>query len=104
MRIILKILLFPVTLILTVVVLFYQFICLFSTMLLSIVSFIIFAISLVGLFLTLNSASTMFSMGGIPTMITGMVLAYLISPYGIPMFATWLLEKIEQLNDFLKSI
>lgn len=104
MRILLRILLFPVTLILTVLVLFCQFICLFSTALLSILSFVIFGFSLFGLFLTAISASSMFPKSGIPSLVSGIVLAYLISPYGIPMFAAWFISKVEAFNGFLKSI
>lgn len=94
MRILLKILLFPITLILTVLILFFDFICLFSTAVLSILSFITLMIAL----------GTIFILGETSEGIKIIVLAYLISPYGLPMFAAWLIGKIEGLNDLLKSV
>ena len=94
MRILLKILLFPITLILSVLILFSDFICLFSTAVLSILSFIVFMTALGTIFILRETSEG----------IRIIVLAYLISPYGIPMFASWLIAKIEGLNDMLKSI
>jgi len=51
MRILLKILFFPITLILTVLILFFDFICLFSTAVLSILSFVVFMIALGTIFI-----------------------------------------------------
>jgi hypothetical protein len=36
--------------------------------------------------------------------IYAIVLAYLVSPYGIPMFAVWLIGTIQAANERLKSI
>lgn len=94
MRILLKILFFPITLILTVLILFFDFICLFSTAVLSILSFVVFMIALGTIFILRETSEGR----------RIIVLAYLISPYGIPMFAAWLIAKIEGLNDMLKSI
>ncbi len=94
MRILLKILLFPITLILSALILFSDFICLFSTAVLSILSFVVFMTALGTIFLLRETSEG----------IRIIVLAYLISPYGIPMFASWLIAKIEGLNDMLKSI
>lgn len=33
-----------------------------------------------------------------------MVLAYLISPFGIPLLSSWLIGKIGQINEGLKAI
>ena len=94
MRVLIKILLFPITLILTVLILFFDFVCLFSTAVLSILSFVVFMIALGTIFILRETSEG----------IRIIVLAYLISPYGIPMFAAWLIAKIEGLNNILKSI
>ena len=94
MRILLKILLFPITLILTVLILFFDFICLFSTAVLSILSFVVSMIALGTIFILKETSEG----------IRIIVLAYLISPYGIPLFAAWLIAKMDGLNDLLKSI
>ncbi|MDD2246594.1 MAG: CD1845 family protein [Proteiniphilum sp.] len=94
MRLILKILLFPVILLLTIFVAVCQFLCTFSTMLLSIVAMLIFLIAL-GTMLILKEVAEGFKI---------MALAYLISPYGIPLFASWLVEKVDDWNCWLKEI
>lgn len=94
MRILLKILLFPITLSLTIILLFSEFICLFGTMFLSILALLLFVLAL----------GTMIILKDMQDGLRAMVLAYLISPYGIPLFATWLLGKIGDINQRLKSI
>ena len=94
MRILLKILLFPITLVLTIILLICKFFCLFGTMLLSVLAFILFAFAIV----------IMIFLGEVQDGIKTMVLAFLISPYGIPLFAAWLLDKIEQFNEWAKAI
>lgn len=94
MRILLKILLFPITLILTITLLICEFICMFGTMLLSILALLLFVLAL----------ATMIFLKDVQDGLKAMVLAYLISPYGIPLFATWLLGKIGDINQRLKSI
>ena len=94
MRIPLKILLFPITLILTVTLLICEFICMFGTMLLSILALLVFALAL----------GTMIFLGELQDGLKIMVLAYLISPYGIPLLASWLIGKIGQMNERIKAI
>ena len=94
MRLILKILLFPVVLILTVFVAVCRLLCAFSTILLSIIAFVIFAIAL----------GTMILLQDVPASLKIMVLAWLISPFGIPLFASWLVEKVDDFNGQLKVI
>ena len=94
MRWIFKILLFPVILLLTVFVAGCRFLCAFSTVLLSIVAFVIFAIAL----------GTMILLHEVTDGLKIMVLAWLISPYGIPMFAAWLVDKVDDLTYRLKMI
>ena len=69
MRIIIKILLFPIVLALTLLVAFCRFFCLFSGM-----------------------------------VIGFLVLAWLVSPYGLPLAASWLTERVADFNHMLKSI
>jgi hypothetical protein len=94
MRILLKILLFPITLILTVILLICEFICLFGTMLLSILAFVVFVLAL----------AIIIFLGETQDGITALVLAYLISPYGVPMLASWLIGRIGQVNEWVKAI
>ena len=90
MRIILKVLLFPVVLVLTVLVAFCRFICLFSGMILAV---LLFLIGLLVLFA-----------GRVDGFIGFMILAWLVSPYGLPMAASWLTERVADFNRMLKSI
>lgn len=94
MRILLKILLFPITLLLTVILLICEFICMFGTMLLSILALLMFILAL----------GIMIFLGEMQDGLKAMVLAYLISPYGIPLLATWLVGKLKAVNERLKSI
>ena len=94
MRIILKILLFPVTLSLTIILLICEFICMFGTMLLSILSLLLFTLALATMILLREKQDGL----------RAMVLAYLVSPYGIPMLAAWIIGSVGQINERLKSI
>ncbi|MBG0765907.1 MAG: hypothetical protein H0S78_13750 [Tissierellales bacterium] len=94
MRILLKIILFPITLILTVILLICEFICLFGSALLSILAFVIFVLAL----------AIIIFVGETHDGIKTLVLAYLISPYGVPMLATWVIGKIGQVNEWVKAI
>ena len=77
MRILLKILLFPVVLVLTVLVAFCRFFCLFSGLILGILAGLLFLIGLLVLFA-----------GRVDGFIGFMVLAWLVSPYGLPLAAS----------------
>lgn len=94
MRILLKIFLFPVTLLVSIILLVCQFICVFSSMLLSILAFFLFTIGL----------ATMLLLGETNEGLKVLFIAYLISPYGIPMLAAWFLGTIGGINERLKSI
>ena len=94
MRILLKIVLFPITLMVSILLLVCQFICVFSSMLLSILAFILFAIGL----------ATMLLLGETNEGLKVLFITYLISPYGIPMLAAWFLGTIGGINERLKSI
>ena len=94
MRILLKILLFPITLIVSIILLVCQFVCVFSSMLLSILAFFLFALGF----------AAMVFLGDTNEGLTAMFIAYLISPYGIPLLASWLIGKITGVNECLKAI
>ena len=94
MRILLKILLFPITLALSIIVLVCEFLCVFSTMLLSILAFLMFVLAL----------AIMILLGEVGEGLKALLAAYLISPYGIPMFAAWLIGTVGGINERLKAI
>lgn len=94
MRLILKILLFPIIVLLTIFVAACRFLCAFSTMILGIIAFVIFAIAL----------GTMILLGELWEGVKIVVPAWLISPYGIPLFASFLVELVDGLNSRLKAI
>ena len=93
MRIIIKILLFPIVLALTLLVAFCRFFCLFSGMVLGIVAFLLFLLGIVVLVA-----------GRVDGFIGFLVLAWLVSPYGLPLAASWLTERVADFNHMLKSI
>ena len=93
MRIIIKILLFPIVLALTLLVAFCRFFCLFSGMVLGIVAFLLFLLGIVVLFA-----------GRVDGFIGFLVLAWLVGPYGLPLAASWLTERVAGFNHMLKSI
>ena len=93
MRIIIMILLFPIVLALTLLVAFCRFFCLFSGMVLGIVAFLLFLLGIVVLFA-----------GRVDGFIGFLVLAWLVSPYGLPLAASWLTERVADFNHMLKSI
>lgn len=84
MRILLKVLLFPFVVLLTVIVAVCRLVCTFSTALLSIFAFIVFVIAI----------GTMILLGEFSEGLRIMFLAWLISPYGIPLLATFLVELV----------
>lgn len=94
MRILLKILLFPITLMVSILLLVCQFVCVFSSMLLSLLALILFALGF----------ATMVFLGDMNEGLKAMFIAYLTSPYGIPMLASWLLGTMGGINERLKSI
>ncbi len=94
MQILLKILLFPITLILSVIVFVCQFLCLFSSMLLSVLALLLFLLAL----------SIMVLLGEVGEGLKALLAAYLISPYGVPMLATWLIGTVDGINEWLKAV
>lgn len=94
MRIVLKILLFPATLALSIIIVLFRFLCDFSGALLTIVSLVIFTLALLTLILLRDPAGAL----------TAAIAAFLISPYGIPAAASWLLNRLNDLNYAIKSL
>lgn len=95
MRVILKTLLFPVTLLLTIIVALCRLLCVISGTVLSILAFAILLVAI----------GTVVLLG--EPLLTGLgiaVLAWLISPLGIPLVATFLVELLGCFNDTLKAI
>ena len=99
MRTLLKILLFPFSLILTLVV----YVCAFLVggfgIVLKIISGLLFLIAVVmcGFALFNDSYDWM------PAIVSG-IAAFLLSPYGLPKLAEWLVIKLAELNGAIKSI
>lgn len=94
MRILAKILLLPVAVALTILVAVCRFICTFSGAVLMIFAGILFLVGLGTLVLLRDPR------GGV----ISFVLAFLISPYGIPLFINWLVDKLDDLNCAIKGI
>ena len=90
---ILKIIVFPIILILSILISFLNFILAFSVSILAILSFLIALPSLSAL---VNKDTT--------TFIQVIIIAFLISPYGLPKIAMWIVAYIELARDMLKEI
>ena len=86
----LKIILFPIILLLSILIAFLKFIIKVSGMILGIISFLVF-IGAVACFIQKDMA-------------TGMVALFLISPYGLPKIALWITAYLEVAKDTLKEI
>lgn len=106
LRIFFKILLFPVSLVLTIFVAISSFLIERAAVLLNIVSGILFLAALAAY------AEYFFGwpfdrIGDAPTLqlaIFGTVFAFVLSPYGLPTFTLWLVDKLDDLNCAIKSI
>ena len=92
MKLILKILVLPVAGILSITTAFCSFALAISDMILGIVSVIVFLLALITVF-TLDR-----TMG-----VVWLTIAYLISPFGLPKLAGWVIEKMDSINSMLKS-
>ena len=94
MRILLKLILFPVHIALSLVLLPCKFVCLFGTMILSILSFLIFTVALL----------TMVLLGETQEGIRMLILSFLISPYGIPLAVSWFIGLIDGISERIRAI
>ena len=95
MRILLKILLFPVTLALTIIVALGRLLCLASGVILNTIAVVILLIA-VGTVVLLGEP--------IWTGLKIAALGWLISSFGLPIIATFLVELLGALNDSLKAV
>jgi hypothetical protein len=106
MRMFLKVLLFPLSLLLTIFVAAAMFVVGSCAVILNIFSGIMFLASLAG-YAQYLFGWPMGSAGNMPTLqlaIFATVFAFLLSPYGLPAFAVWLVDKLDNLNCTIKSI
>ena len=94
MRILIRILLFPITLLLSISVAVFRFACHFSGAVLGVASFIVGVIALLALILLKDPAAAL----------NAGILAFAISPYGLPKLAEWMVDRLDDLNILVKSI
>jgi len=106
LRILIKILLFPLSLLLTIFVAVSMFVVERCAVLLNIVSGLMIVAALAG-FSQYFFGWPMGSAGATPTLqlaIIGSVFAFILSPYGLPSLAAWALGMLDNLNGAIKSI
>jgi uncharacterized membrane protein YGL010W len=94
MRILFKIILFPITLVLSIVVGVCRFVCGFSGAVLGVISTLLLTLALLTLILLKEPSGAL----------TTAIIAFVVSPYGIPKLAEWLIDRLEDLNFAIKSI
>lgn len=94
MRLLFKIVLLSITLVLSIVVGVCRFVCNCSGAVLGVISTLLFTLAALTLIL-LNEP------GGA---LTTAIIAFLISPYGIPKLAEWCIDRLDDLNLAIKSI
>jgi hypothetical protein len=87
-----KIFLTPVRLFLTVTISVFKFLLSISSTILAIIAFVVFIVSV---FFFVDGEKT--------DGIYALVFAWIISPWGLPMIATWLLSSLIIFRDWLKS-
>lgn len=93
MRGLLRILLLPIRLVLGAVIGICRFFCVCSTAVLSVLSSILFLLSLIALLVGHTQAGTL-----------GLVEAFLISPFGLPKIASWLVDRVDDLRTAITAI
>jgi hypothetical protein len=94
MRFLFKIVLFPITMVLSIVVGVCRFVCGFSGAVLGVISILLLTLALLTLILLKEPGGAL----------TTAIIAFVVSPYGIPKLAEWLVDRLEDLNDAVKSI
>ena len=94
MRVILNILIFPVTLVLGLLVAVCRLVCQLSGMVLGMLALVVF----------ITGLGTMVLLGDFKDGISIVGLAFLISPFGAPLIATLLVELLGVANETLKEI
>ena len=86
-----KILLTPIRILLTIAISIFKLLLSFSSTILAIIAFIVLMVSV---FFFVDGEKT--------DGIYALVLAWIISPWGLPMIATWLLSRLIIFRDWLK--
>ena len=94
MRILIKILLFPLTLLLAIIVAAFRFAYHLSSVALGILSSIAGIIALLALVLLHDKAAAL----------NAGIIAFVISPFGLPTLAEWLVDRLDDLNFAIRSI
>ncbi len=94
MKVLLKILLFPVTLILNILLGMSKFVLFFGSFFLNILAFFFFLGAIISLF-----SGDLISIG-LPLLFMG----YLLSPWGLASVGIWLIAKVEGFNNWLKTV
>ena len=106
LRIFFKIILFPISLVLTIVVAVSEFLIEKCAIILNIFSFIFF-LGAIASWLQYFFAWPFGEAGEsftLTTAIAATVASFLLSPYGLPTFVAWIVSKLDDLNDLIKSI
>ena len=106
MRMFFKIILFPISLVLTIFVAVFMFLVERVAVLLNILSGILFfgaIVSYVQYFFGWPYGIAG-NTGVLVAAICATVFAFILSPYGLPTVAVWILAKLETLNDAIKAI
>ena len=93
MRGLFRILLLPLRLVLGVVIGLCRFFCICSAAVLSVLSSVLFLLSLVALIMGHTQAGTL-----------GMIGTFLISPFGFPKIAIWLIDRMDDLRATITAI
>ena len=87
-----KILLTPIRILLTIAISIFKLLLSFSSTILAIIALVVLMVSI---FFFIDGEKT--------DGIYALVLAWIISPWGLPMIATWLLSRLIIFRDWLKS-
>lgn len=87
-----KMLLAPIRIFLTATIAVFKFLLSISSTILAIIAFVVFMVSV---FFFVDGEKT--------DGIYALVFAWIISPWGLPMIATWLLSRLIIFRDWLKS-
>lgn len=93
MRLLLRIIIFPITLILSILIAFSKFIVTIGGTILGLLSFLV-----------IIGALACFIQSEVKLGIEALIIAFLISPYGLPKIAMWLVAYLEYGKDRLKEI
>ena len=86
-----KIFLAPIRVLLTIAISIFKLLLTFSSTILAIIAFVVFIVSIF-----------FFADGEKTDGIYALILAWIISPWGLPMISTWLLSRLIIFRDWLK--